>query len=173
MASNFTLILSPSKQIGSLEDNLNLLWSSTRHHLHSILILWPLNERPSDLQSLTNRLQLAYQVPIHFLDWDLKQISVNFGSFVDLLIKRMDTSKDCWLFMDLDKNEKRPKITSDLIEQSFVAWKENADSILSFDPYSKNEKEPVEMVVENRRMAPFYHGAAFVHPVNNNLNLLT
>jgi hypothetical protein len=83
---------------------------------------------------------------------------------------RSDSSRDCWLFMDLRSGNKELKFTESLMKEAVAAWKENADSILSFDPYNENsgtQKEPVGgVLIENRKQSPFYHGAAFINPVN-------
>lgn len=67
--------------------------------------------------------------------------------------------------------EKRSKLTKDLIDQAFAAWKENADSILSFDPYSVSQIENSKSD-EERKQAPFYRGVAFIHPVSFLINRL-
>lgn len=92
-------------------------------------------------------------------------LSTNLAAFMDLILYRPDSSRECLLFMDL-RSPNDPNLMKDIIEQSFSAWKENADSILSFDPFHPEvDGKPASTVVENRKQAPFFGGAAFIHPV--------
>ncbi|KAI6190681.1 hypothetical protein M3Y97_00145100 [Aphelenchoides bicaudatus] len=156
MASNFTIILAPPQQLDEFEHTIYQLSTSTRQFLHSILVLWPVAERPSNLHSLNLRLQNELSIAIHYLNWNPNDLSSKMSAFVDSIIYRSDASRDCWLFMDLRSQTAELKFTKDLMEQAFGAWKENADSILSFDPFNKQ--------AEIQKQAPFYSGAAFIHP---------
>jgi hypothetical protein len=166
MASNFTLILAPSGVSDTLEDVLYSLKHIPDQYIHSIFILLSSVDAFEDLQSSIKQLQQSHKKTIRVINWDANQLETNFEKFVNTAIYQMDASKDCWLFMDLRKQEiASPKFTSGLINQAFSVWKENADSILSFDPYQIKTESPVTQMVENKRQAPFYYGAAFMHPV--------
>jgi hypothetical protein len=169
LASNFSLILALPFDEQSFQEALVFLTQLMPDQLNSVLILWPAAHRPSGLASIID--QLPAKVTIRFLNWEPDQMVQRFSSFVDSIIYRTDTSKECWLFVDLrEMKRNKIKMTANRIKQAFAAWKENADSILSFDPYAEpsfTEKVggPASILVENWKQAPFYHGAAFIHPV--------
>lgn len=100
MASNFTIILAPPYNPHLFEQSLEVLWKSTHSHLKSILVFSPLLDADKEIvKASAIRLQTIHGRSIHFIDWDPAR--KDFGQLVDLLIGRVDTSKDCWMFVDL------------------------------------------------------------------------
>lgn len=167
----------PSDISNVVEDLPYSLKHISSQHLHSVFIVLPVASAYEDLHSSISELQASHDKIIRILKWDLNQIEVNFGEFVDSMLKRMEVSKDCWLFMNLRSSRGRihssPKFTPNLLDEVFGAWKENADSVLSFHPYvdlrkAEDMDTPFISVDENKRQAPFYHGGAFMHPVRFN-----
>ncbi|KAI6215803.1 Exostosin-2 [Aphelenchoides besseyi] len=180
VASNLSVILAIQPTKESLRTSISSIFSMIpQDHLRSIFVLWPINQRPSQLSSFIDDLGRKFNrdssstTSIRLLNWDPVDLSDHLVDFSDALAHQSDISHDCWLFLDfrfVDGTQTRLRhLTPDLFLQAFEAWKENSDSVLSFSPLdrvdTKNEpKEAAEFFVQNSQQTPFYQGAAFIHP---------
>ncbi|KAI6189131.1 Exostosin-2 [Aphelenchoides besseyi] len=180
VASNLSVILAIQPTKESLRTSISSIISMIpQDHLRSIYVLWPINQRPSELSSFIDDLgqkmnrDTSSKTSIRLLNWDPVDLSNHLVDFFDALAHQSDISHDCWLFLDfrfIDGTQTRLRyLTPDLFLQAFEAWKENSDSVLSFNPLdrvnTRNEpKEAAAFFVQNSQQTPFYQGAAFVHP---------